>query len=85
MDVGEPHPVIIHEADMLIAYKDGSKGYKTLYTTFEYVKKHLKKFKRCPCEACQGAIAAYRINRKVMRGEAHEAVVPDSWERVIEN
>jgi hypothetical protein len=78
-DVGEAHPVIIHEADMLCTLKDGSQVHKTLYVTFEYVKKHLKEFKRCLCEACQGTVVAYRLNKKAMRGE--EVEIPDSWIR----
>jgi hypothetical protein len=85
MDVGEPHPCIIHEADMVVTYKDGSVGRKTVYTTFEFVKRHLKKLKACDCEGCQGAVASYRVNKKTMRalqrGEEIEALIPDGWVR----
>ena len=49
LDVGEEHPFIIHEAHAHVTYKDGTQGEKVIYATFEYVKKHLKKFKSCPC------------------------------------
>jgi hypothetical protein len=85
-DVGESHPIIISETDMVLTYKDGSQGHKTVYTTFEYVKKHLKELKACPCEACQAAIASYRHNKKVIRALKRGATpedVPDGWIREI--
>jgi len=92
MDVGEAHPFIIHEAHALCTLKDGSEVTKILYVTFEYVKKHLKELKACDCDACQGAVAAYRVNKKLVsafrRGatpkEALE-LVPSIWTRVLEN
>jgi hypothetical protein len=77
MDVGEPDPVIIHEAHMLVTFKDGTEGRRIVYSTFEYVKKHLKEFKACPCEGCQEAVIAYRVNKKALRGE--EVKIPDHW------
>jgi len=35
MDVGEEHPLIIHEAHAHVTYKDGTQGEKVLYVTFE--------------------------------------------------
>jgi hypothetical protein len=84
MDVGEKHPFIIHEAHALVTLKDGSQANRVLYVTFEYVKKHLKKFKACPCKSCQDTVAAYRLNKKAMRGATPleiEALMPDSWIR----
>jgi len=90
LDVGEAHPFIIHEAHMLCELVDGSEAYRVVYTTFEFVKKHLKKMKGCDCEACLGAVAAYRINKKIMRAfqrgatpEEAEALIPDGWEREV--
>src|SRR5262249_51898627 len=84
MDVGEPHPFIIHEAHAVVTFKDGTQGNRVVYTTFEYVKKHLKKFKACPCASCQNAVAAYRFNKKTMRmakpGNIAE-FVPGDWVR----
>ena len=74
MDVGEEHPFIIHEAHAHVTYKDGTQGEKVIYATFEYVKKHLKEFKRCSCASCQNAVAAYRLNKKTMRGAKPEAI-----------
>ena len=84
MDVGEEHPFIIHEAHAHVTYKDGTQGEKVLYVTFEYVKKHLRKFKACPCASCQGTVAAYRLNEKTMRGATPEkiaAFIPGDWVR----
>ena len=84
MDVGEEHPFIIHEAHAHVTYKDGTQGEKVLYATFEYVKKHLKKFKACPCASCQNAVAAYRLNKKTMRMAKPENIVefvPGDWVR----
>jgi len=78
MDVGEKYPLIISEHDAVCKLVDGSKAYRTLYLTFEYVKKHLKELKACPCEACQAAVASYRLNKKILRGE--EVEIPDNWE-----
>src|SRR6516162_263812 len=66
LDVGEPDPFIIHEAHLLCTRKDGSQVMKVAYMTFEYAKKHLKELKACGCEGCQGALAAYRVNKKIM-------------------
>jgi hypothetical protein len=83
-DIGEEHPIIISETDMVLTYENGSQGNKTVYTTFEYVKRNLKKLKACPCEACQVAIASYRHNQKAIRalkrGET-PADVPNGWVR----
>jgi hypothetical protein len=92
MDVGEADPFIIHEAHAVVTFKDGIEGNRIIYTTFEYVKKHLKELKACDCDACQGAVAAYRVNKKLVsafrRGatpkEALE-LVPSIWTRVLEN
>ena len=84
MDVGEKHPLIIHEAHAHVTYKDGTQGEKVVYATFEYVKKHLKKFKACPCASCQNAVEAYRLNKKTMRSAAPEeiqAFIPGDWVR----
>jgi hypothetical protein len=92
MDVGEADPFIIHEAHALVTFKDGTQGNRVVYTTFEFAKRHLKELKRCDCEACQGTVAAYRLNKKLVsafrRGatpkEALE-LVPSDWTRVYEN
>jgi len=91
-DVGERDPFIIHEAHALVTFKDGTEGNRVIYTTFEYAKKHLKKFKACDCEACQGVVAAYQVNKKIMRAfkrgatqEEAAALVPGSWVRQLEN
>lgn len=68
MDVGEKRPLIISEHDGVFKLADGSTVYRTLYFTFEYVKKHLKEFKSCPCEGCQATVTAYRLNKKALRG-----------------
>src|SRR5262245_42610085 len=85
MDVGEPHPFIIHEAHAVVTFKDGTQGHRVVYTTFEYAKKHLKKFKACPCPSCQDVVASYRVNKETMRalqrGEEIEALIPDGWVR----
>jgi len=75
-DVGEPNPFIIHGAHAEVTFKDGSTGHRTVYVTFEFVKRHLKKFKSCPCGACQGAVRSYRLNKKAMRG----AITPEEIE-----
>jgi hypothetical protein len=88
MDVGEEDPFIIYEAHMLCTLTDGSEVTKIVYTTFEYAKKHLKELRGCCCEGCKGAVAAYHVNKKIMRAlkrgatpeEAH-ALVPDGWVR----
>ena len=79
MDVGEKHPLIIHEAHAHVTYKDGTQGEKVVYAAFEYVKKHLKELKAGECEACRDAVIAYQINKKAMRGEDVKALIPDSW------
>jgi len=84
-DVGEKHPVIISETDAVFTLTDGSKVSKTIYFTFEYVKKHLQELKRCDCEGYQSAVAAYRVNKKAMRGGKPEEIVPSYWTRVYEN
>ena len=85
LDVGEEHPFIIHEAHAHVTFKDGSQGERVIYATFEYAKKHLKKLKACPCQSCQNLVAAYRLNKKAVRGatpEELEPLIPDSWEWV---
>jgi hypothetical protein len=82
MDVGETHPFIISEAHAVVTLKDGSTDTRIVCLTFEYAKKHLKELKACPCEACRDAVAAYRINKKAMRGATPEevkALIPNSW------
>jgi len=88
MDMGEAHSFIISEAHALVTFKDGSQGNRVMYLTFEYVKKHLKEVKGCDCEACRDTVAAYRLNKKAMRGATPEeiaALIPDSWERYYEH
>jgi hypothetical protein len=77
---------------MVVTYEDGSQGFKTMYCTFEYVKKHLKEFKACTCDACQATLASYRINKKSMRmlkrgatPEQIAALVPANWAREVEH
>jgi hypothetical protein len=86
MDVGEAHPLIIHESHALCTLADGSEVTRVMYLTFEYVKKHLRELKGCDCEGCQGAVAAYHLNKKIIRAwqrgatsEEVEALIPDSW------
>jgi hypothetical protein len=86
MDVGEANPVIISETDYLCKMVDGSTRLKTLYCTFEYVKKHLKELKGCDCEACRSAVASYRVNKKTIRALESgatpaqiDALVPNDW------
>jgi hypothetical protein len=86
MGVGEPHPFIISETEYVVTYTNGSTGMRTVYLTFEYVKKHLKTLKGCDCEACRNAVAAYQVNKKTMRAlksgatpEQVQALVPNDW------
>jgi hypothetical protein len=83
MDVGEKHPLIISEHDGVYKLADGSTVYRTLYLTLEYVKKHLRELKACPCEACQTTVAAYRLNKKALRAE--EIEVPKNWVQEVEH
>ena len=73
-DVGEAHPLIIHEAHLICEMKDGTKAMKVIYLTFEYVKKHVKELKACGCEICRDAVTAYRSNKKAMRGATPEEI-----------
>jgi hypothetical protein len=85
MDVGEVDPVIIFEQRMDFTRTDGSQVTKTVYVTFEYVKKHLKEIERCDCETCRGTIAAYRINKKARAGATPEEVEALGWTRMWEH
>ena len=84
LDVGEAHPIIISQHDQVVTYTDYSEECKTIYYTFEYVKKHLKELKACDCMGCRSAVTAYRLNKKARRGATPEeinALLPNGWTR----
>jgi hypothetical protein len=84
-DVGEVDPVIIIGRKIHFTRTDGSQGTKMEYVTFEFVKRNLKKIKRCGCKTCRSTIAAYRINKKARAGATPKEVEALGWMRVREH